>query len=246
MPSPTPSPSPSASVSPSPNGLDADPTPVFGNPVMLFYQSYAAGTKQTRADFCAALSFDGGADALIALMDVSSMDACVSRGQQSAGRLLYDGSAYSGTLEAAEKGTGTILGDAAPYSFTFSFENGDTLYGSLKEHHLGYMILDGAHELVSMVRIAENNSVWTVCTDENGVRTVSEWGEDSRFASFPFAAPVYLPAATENPDAAWDAPVLEPSFVEENWYDFTWDALTEDATSVYTFRRGSLALLPAA
>lgn len=252
-----PAPSPSASASPSASPMAspsstplveniANETPdavLPANPVLLFYLGYDADTDAARASFCDALSANGGIDALHALMKLCEAESYLSKGQLSIGGVLYDGSAYSGTVNAGEGSVGASTG-----ALTFNFTDGGALYGALGQNRLGYFALDGNGVFLYMVRMEKAESGWLVCADTASERFLMQWGEARRFTSFSGDFAPYLPEPAPVTTAPqWDVaptPAVLPSFLEEYWYDFAWDALAQGASAVFDASDDTLAILP--
>ncbi|MCE5236463.1 MAG: hypothetical protein ABFC62_10225 [Clostridiaceae bacterium] len=247
----TPDASPSASPSAAPSStppaeIIANETPgaMFpNNPVLLFYLGYDADTDIARASFCDALSANGGIDALNALMKLCEAESYLSKGRLNIGGMLFDGSSYSGAVNTGEGSVGASSG-----SLTFGFSGGGALYGALGQNRLGYFALDGTGAFLYMVRMEKSEEGWLVCADTASERFLMQWGEARRFTSFSGNFMPYLPEPAPATTAPrWDVaptPTVLPSFLEEYWYDFTWDALAQGASAVFDASGDTLAILP--
>ncbi|HWS30919.1 MAG TPA: hypothetical protein VN512_12510 [Clostridia bacterium] len=247
-PSPELSPSPAAAVSPSLSPEDSE-TAVGSfpdNPVLLFFLSYDTDTVLSRAAFYDALSVKGGIDALNAIMEVSEAEPYPSKCRLSAGRLLYDGLNFSGTVSNPQGEGSLMIGSG---KFTFTYADGTALYGTVEEERLGCFALDADGTFLYMVRMASFDDGWLVCVDTPMKRSLMQWGEASRFTSFSGDFKPYLPQATPTPvqtpgwEEAAESGVI-PEFAEENWLAFSWEALSEGADTVYELTGGTLFIRP--
>ena len=238
--SPVVSVSPSAEASPSTQAPSASPaasdveetssTPLPTNPVRVFYLSFLSDTEANRAAFEHALS-KSGIDALNAQMELCEMDAYLSKAPLSVGSLLFESNAYNGALSIPQ-GTGSLNPDSG--EFTFSYASGSVLYGALEENRMGCYARDSGGEFVYMVRMEKAESGWLVCVDTADRRILAQWGDTNRFVSFSNTFDPYLPQKSQDGASSWGASSPVMIFAVENWYDFSWDALSGGATSVFS------------
>lgn len=222
-----PSASPAASV-PGVDGTSSTPLPT--NPVRLFYLSFLSDTEANRTAFEHALS-KSGIDALHALMELCEMDAYLSKAPLSVGSLLFEANAYNGALSAPQ-GTGSLNPDSG--QFTFSYASGSALYGVLEENRMGCYALDSGGGFVYMVRMEKIESGWLVCVDTADRRILAQWGDTNRFVSFSNMFDPYLPQTSQDGASSWGASSPVINFAVENWYDFSWDALSSGAVTIFS------------
>ena len=151
LPSATPSasPLPAASVSPSPAVSElpeASPTPSATpfavNPVYAFYAEYQANCAALLDAYAAGLSALQSVDGLSYSLALTEHRALLSEGRITIARLFgSDDSGYSGTLESAASGSGSMYGSPEKgYTFQFSYTDGNTLAGSLSGAVLRFTI----------------------------------------------------------------------------------------------------------
>ena len=219
------------SASPAASGVEeTSSTPLPTNPVRVFYLSFLSDTEANRDAFEHALS-KSGIDALNALMELCEMDAYLSKAPLSVGSLLFETSAYNGTLSVPQ-GTGTLNPDSG--EFTFSYASGSVLNGVLEENRMGCYALDSGGGFVYMVRMEKTESGWLVCVDTTARRILAQWGDTNRFVSFSNTFDPYLPHTSQDGASPWGASSPVMKFAVENWYDFSWDALSSGAVSVFS------------
>ncbi len=236
----TPSPSIAVSASLSPDEPVVESFP--DNRVLLFFSTYDADTALLRAAFYDALSVKGGIDALNTIMEISKAEPYLFKCLLSVGRLLYDGSNFSGIVSIPQ-GEGKLM--ASSGKFTFSYANGTVLYGTVEEERLGFFALSADGDFIYMVRMARTQDEWIVCVDTPAKRSLMQWGETSRFASFTSGFIPYIPYATPTPvlTPGWDEAVSsgdKPDFAEDNWFAFSFEKLSEGADTFYELRDGTL------
>lgn len=151
LPSATPSASlPAASVSPSPPSLSELPealpapsaTPFAVNPVYAFYAEYHADCAALLDAYAAGLSALQSVDGLSYSLALTEHRALLSEGRITIARLFgSDESGYSGALESAASGSGSMYGSPEKgYTFQFSYTDGNTLSGSLSGTALRFTI----------------------------------------------------------------------------------------------------------
>lgn len=151
LPSATPSASlPAASVSPSPPSVSELPealpapsaTPFAVNPVYAFYAEYHADCAALLDAYAAGLSALQSVDGLSYSLALTEHRALLSEGRITIARLFgSDESGYSGALESAASGSGSMYGSPEKgYTFQFSYIDGNTLSGSLSGTALRFTI----------------------------------------------------------------------------------------------------------
>lgn len=176
LPSATPSASlPAASVSPSPPSVSELPealpapsaTPFAVNPVYAFYAEYHADCAALLDAYAAGLSALQSVDGLSYSLALTEHRALLSEGRITIARLFgSDESGYSGALESAASGSGSMYGSPEKgYTFQFSYTDGNTLSGSLSGTALRFTISSpkGVERFCSMEK-AGDTWLSTACT----------------------------------------------------------------------------------
>lgn len=111
-------------------------TPFSVNPVYSFYHAYKDGSQDACQTFFQALYQDNTADSLRMSMNLSAHLIALSDIAATVCRLLIDSDGcYSGTVEGAANGTGSIsFTDDGSYTFTFEYDSGNSLIGTYAEN----------------------------------------------------------------------------------------------------------------
>ena len=160
-------PSLSPEATPTPEASPAvSATPFAVNPVYAFYAEFKVDCNAILDEYAAGLSGMQTIDGLSYSLLLTEHRVSLSEGRITIGRLYgSDAEGYSGTLEAAAEGTGSMWGSAAAgYTFTFSYQDGRTLSGSFSGDTLTFTIASaGQPELFCSIQKAEDMWLSTAC-----------------------------------------------------------------------------------
>ena len=142
-------------------------TPFAVNPVYAFYAEYQADCAALLDAYAAGLSALQSVDGLSYSLALTEHRALLSEGRITIARLFgSDDSGYSGTLESAASGSGSMYGSPEKgYTFQFSYTDGNTLAGSLSGAVLRFTISSpkGVERFCSMEK-AGDTWLSTACT----------------------------------------------------------------------------------